>query len=364
VYVVAREQIFYGSELSAAIGGNGYGAADRIVLWRKMVRGFLLFVLVVLLAVLGTAAYLVYTPFGPGKETFVEIAPGTSTSAISAQLQAQRVIRNKYAFDLLKLVKHGTLKAGEYRFEQPVTMLEVYERLARGEVYTRLLVIPEGYNLFDVARAVQVAGLGNTGTFLRAEIENVKLIRDLDPTAQSLEGYLFPDTYHFPKSATPLTMLTAMVKRFRQEAARIGLTENVSQTVTLASLIEKETGVAEERPLVASVFENRLAKNMPLATDPSVIYAALLEGRYRGTIYASDLQSNSAYNTYKHTGLPPGPICNPGIASLQAAIHPAQTEYQYFVSDDNGHSVFAKTLAEHTEHVQAYRETVRSRDQK
>ncbi|MHB1023171.1 MAG: endolytic transglycosylase MltG [Acidobacteriaceae bacterium] len=329
-----------------------------------MVRGFLLFVLVVLLAVLGGTAYLIYTPFGPGMETFVEIAPGTSTPTISAQLQAQRVIRNRYAFDLLKLAKRGRLKAGEYRFEKPATMLEVYERLERGDVYTRVLVIPEGYNLFDIARAVEAAGLGRRDTFLRAEIENVKLIHDLNPEAQSLEGYLFPDTYHFPRSATPLTMLTVMVKRFRQEAAEIGLTENVSQTVTLASLIEKETGEAEERPLVASVFENRLAKGMPLATDPSVIYAALLEGRYRGAIYASDLQSNSAYNTYKHTGLPPGPICNPGVASLKAAMHPAETGYLYFVSDDNGHSVFSETLTEHAQHVQEYRKAERLKGQR
>lgn len=327
-------------------------------------RGFLLFVLVVLLAVLGAVAYLTYTPFGPGTETFVEIAPGTSTPTISAQLQAQRVIRNRYAFDLLKLAKRGKLKAGEYRFERPATMLEVYERLVRGDVYTRLLIIPEGYNLFDIARAVEASGLGHKDAFLRAEMENVALIRDLNPTAQSLEGYLFPDTYHFPHSATPLMMLTTMVKRFRQQAAEIGLTENVSQTVALASLIEKETGKAEERPLVASVFINRLAKNMPLATDPSVIYAALLEGRYRGTIYASDLQSTSAYNTYKHTGLPPGPICNPGIASLKAAMHPAETNYLYFVSDDNGHSIFSETLTEHTQHVQEYRKAERLKGQR
>ena len=151
-------------------------------------------------------------------------------------------------------------------------------------------------------------------------------------------------------------MLTAMVHRFRQATTQLGLTQNVAHTVTLASLIEKEVSQDAERPLVASVFVNRLAQGMPLATDPTVIYAALLEDRWRGTIYASDLQSPSPYNTYKHTGLPPGPISNPGIAALKAAMSPAQTEYLYFVSDAAGHSRFSTSLKEHAEQVQAYRQ--------
>src|SRR5580698_6282421 len=151
-------------------------------------------------------------------------------------------------------------------------------------------------------------------------------------------------------------MITAMVHRFWQDAGKLGLTHDVARTVTMASLIEKEVREDSERPLVASVFVNRLAQGMPLATDPTVIYAALLENRWRGTIYESDLQSPSLYNTYRHTGLPPGPIANPGIAALKAAISPAKTDYLYFVSDATGHSRFSADLKEHAEQVQAFRQ--------
>jgi UPF0755 protein len=147
-----------------------------------------------------------------------------------------------------------------------------------------------------------------------------------------------------------------MVRRFRRASAQLGLSGQMQQTVIMASLIEKEVNQDSERPLVASVFTNRLAKGMPLATDPTVIYAALLDGRWRGTIYASDLQADSPYNTYKHTGLPPGPICNPGMASLRAAMNPATTDYLYFVSDAAGHSRFSADLKEHAQQVEAYRE--------
>src|SRR5271168_1887791 len=176
------------------------------------------------------------------------------------------------------------------------------------------------------------------------------------PTPASLEGYLFPDTYQFSRHATPLQILSAMVRRFHQEAAQLGLIHDIPQTVIMASLIEKEVSQDAERPLVAGVFVNRLARGIPLATDPTVIYAALLDSRWRGTIYASDLQSPSPYNTYRHTGLPPGPICNPGIAAVRAAISPAQTDFLYFVSDAAGHSRFSASLKEHNEQVQAYRQ--------
>ena len=156
-------------------------------------------------------------------------------------------------------------------------------------------------------------------------------------------------------------MLTAMVKRFRQVSAQLGLSgsPDLARTVDLASLIEKEVNVEGERGLVAGVFRNRMAAGMPLATDPSVVYAAMLAGRWRGTIYQSDLQSDSPYNTYKHAGLPPGPIANPGVAALRAAMHPAETEYLYFVADAQGHSRFSAGLKEHEQQVQAYRQAIR-----
>ena len=322
-------------------------------------RFFLVFVLLVLVAC-GGVAYIVYAPFGPSTETFVDVAPGTGASAIAAQMQKKGIIRSRYGFDLLHLQKGGTLKAGEYRFDHPVPMPEIYARLARGDVYTKALTIPEGYNIFDIAAAVEAAGFTKRDIFLAAERQHTELIANLLPSGShpsSLEGYLFPDTYHFSRHATPVQMLTAMVRRFRQVSNQLGIDPaDMMRTVTLASVIEKEVGQETERPLVAGVFVNRLARSMPLATDPTVIYAALLENRWRGTIYASDLQSPSPYNTYRHTGLPPGPISNPGIAALQAALHPAQTDYLYFVSDAAGHTRFSVDLKEHAQQVQAYRE--------
>jgi UPF0755 protein len=325
--------------------------------------------LLVALVCAALAAYAVYAPIGPPagisdqQAIYVDIAPGTGTQAIAAQLQRAGVLRSRFAFLLLRAVKGGKLMAGEYRFNHPAPATEVYARILRGDVYTIPLTIPEGYNIFDIAQAVESAGLGSRDAFLAAEHSQTALIRDLSPNAPSLEGYLFPDTYRFTHHTTPAQMLAAMVKRFRQVAAQIGLTANPGQdpasTVILASLIEKEVNQDSERPLVASVFTNRLAQGMPLATDPSVIYAALLDGRYRGAIYASDLQSGSPYNTYRQTGLPPGPICNPGIAALKAALAPASTSYLYFVADAQGHSRFSATLKEHSQQVETYRRAVR-----
>jgi UPF0755 protein len=319
--------------------------------------------LLLLLLTAAAAAYIVYTPYGPTSETFVNVAPGTGSSAIATQMEKAGIIRSRYGFDLLRLKKSGTLKAGEYRFDHPVPMPEVYARLIQGDVYTQALTIPEGYNIFDIAAAIETAGFGKRDAFLAAERQHTELIADLLPSGahpESLEGYLFPDTYRFSRHATPLQMLTAMVHRFRQVSTQLGIDRtNIAHTVILASVIEKEVAQDTERPLVAGVFVNRLARFMPLATDPTVIYAALLDNRWRGTIYASDLQSPSPYNTYKHTGLPPGPISNPGIAALRAAMHPAQTDYLYFVSDAAGHTRFSVDLKEHAAQVQAYRQAER-----
>jgi UPF0755 protein len=319
--------------------------------------------LVVLILLAGFAFWMVKTPFGPQGETFVDIAPHTSTEAIGATLEQRGVIRSRYGFELLRAMAavRGTksLKAGEYRFDHPVAMTEVYEKIARGEVYTVSLTIPEGYNIFDIAEAVENAGLGKRDEFLAAERKHTELIAEWTSKSErepeSLEGYLFPDTYHFAHHTTAEQMLAAMVKRFRVEAAVLGLSGDVPRVVTMASLVEKEVSQDNERPLVAGVFANRLAKGMTLATDPTVIYAAMLANRWRGTIYASDLKFDSPYNTYVHAGLPPGPICNPGMAALKAAISPAKTEYLYFVSDAAGHSRFAATLKEHNGNVTAYR---------
>lgn len=308
----------------------------------------------------GGLAWLFHAPFGPARETFVEIPAGTGTITIAGALKSQQIIRSATAFELYRALARGTLKAGEYRFEGPLKLADVYRKIARGDVYTRALVIPEGFNIFDIASAVQNAGLASAPDFLAAERRNTTLIHDLSPHAVSLEGYLFPSTYQFGRHATPDQMVAAMVKRFRVVAAQAGLlhTPDPASSVILASLIEKEVNVGAERALVSGVFENRLRLGMPLATDPTVIYAAMLDGRWRGTIYQSDLQSPSPYNTYRHPGLPPGPIASPGLPALQAALHPAQTSYLYFVADAQHHSQFSADLKTHEAQVQAYRKAI------
>src|SRR5208283_1605135 len=276
-------------------------------------------VLVLLLLGAGAAAWLVLTPYGPETETFVNVAPGSSAAAIGRKLEAAGVVRSRYAFDLVRWLRHATLEAGVYRFDHPAPATEVYARIARGDVVTITLTVPEGANIFDIATRVEQAGLGNRQSFLAAAVSQTELVADIDPGAASLEGYLFPDTYRFSPTVTAAEIAAAMVRRFRVVAAQLGLKESVHRVVTLASLVERETAVDAERPLVASVFENRLAKKMPLNTDPAVIYGLELTGHWRGVIYQSDLTRDTPYNTYLHTGLPPGPVANPGIPSLRAA---------------------------------------------
>jgi UPF0755 protein len=324
-----------------------------------MLKLFAKLIVIALIVAAGLLAYAVLLPAGPHEETLVQLRPGSSAKRIAADLQKAGIIRSQYAF-LLWHQLHGRkpLKAGEYSFDHPARVREVYDRIARGDMFVRLLVIPEGYNMFDIAAAVEEAGLGKRDDFLKVARADIALIHDLDPQATSLEGYLFPDTYRLTRTQTLHDIAAAMVHRFRQAAQNAGLTKDFHTTVTMASIVEKETGAPEERPEVASVFYNRLQKHMVLATDPTVIYAALLNNRYRGTIYRSDLLYDSPYNTYRNQGLPPGPICNPGRASLQAALHPASTDYLFFVSDNRGHHNFSRTEAEHARNVAAYRRAV------
>jgi UPF0755 protein len=324
--------------------------------------GTVLLLFCVLIGTAGGAAWLLFTPFGPEAETFVEVPQGSSAARIGRLLESAGIIRTRYAFDLMRIWKHGTLRAGEYRFDHPETLEEVYARIQRGDVYTKAVVVPEGASMFDIAARLEQAGLGTRQEFLKAAVQDTNMVADFDPHARSLEGYLFPDTYHFSRKATSGQIAATMVRRFRQAATQIGLKENVHAVVTLASLVERETAVDSERPLVASVFANRLAKKMPLMTDPSVIYGLELEQAWRGTIYASDLKHDTPYNTYLHAGLPPGPIANPGLPSLRAALKPAQSAYLYFVAsgqNPQGHSLFAETLEEHNRNVAGYRSAMK-----
>jgi peptidoglycan lytic transglycosylase G len=321
------------------------------------VRNFLILVLIAAIACAAWLAWAVVLPVNPGGMKFVLLRPGWSVRHIAQTLQHEGIIRSAPAFLAVHYaLGKGSLKAGEYKFDSPATALEVRDRLLRGDVFARAVVVPEGYNLYDIAAVVEQAGLAPAADFIAVASE-VSLLRDIDPNATSLEGYLFPDTYQFTRIDTPHDIAAAMVHRFRQTAQKIGLLgrPDIHRIVTMASIVEKETAAPEERPLVASVYYNRLNRNMLLGADPTVIYAALLAGRYRGTIYQSDLQYDSPYNTYKFAGLPPGPIANPGAASLQAAMHPMQSDFIYFVSDNAGHHRFSRTAAEHEKNVAAYR---------
>ncbi len=315
-----------------------------------------------MLVVAGWLAWALILPVTPAGQKFVLLRPGFSSRRIATELQSAGVIRSANAFVLWHYLHHRrSLKAGEYLFEKTANAKAVHDRLARGDIYVHTVVIPEGFNIFEVAQAMQDAGLGPKEEFSNAEMNSSSLIADLAPRAKTLEGFLFPNTYEFTRTQTTQEMLGEMVKQFRQVARQIGLDSDVEKTVVVASIIEKETSVAEEAPVVASIYYNRLNKNMALQADPSVIYAELVAGTYTGALHHDDMQFTSDYNTYTHRGLPPGPIANPGKASLEAAMHPAATDYLYFVSDGNGHHRFAKSLEEHNKNVAAFRKTVEGR---
>ena len=312
--------------------------------------------LVVVLGLCGCAAWLVYATITPPANTSLLLHSGYSTRRIAAELKKARVIRSEFAFLLWHELHHKrSLKAGEYRFEREATLPQVYGRIARGDIYFHVVTIPEGYTMFDIAKAMEDAGLGSAADFLQVVETQTQLISDLAPEATSLEGYLFPNTYQFTRTESLEEMAAAMVHQFRAVAQEIGLNADVAKVVTMASIVEKETAASEERPLVASVYYNRLAQNMALDADPSVIYAELLTGTYQGSLRHADLAVNSPYNTYRFPGLPPGPIGNPGKSALEAALHPGNSKFLYFVSDGNGHHRFARSLEEHNRNVVAYR---------
>ena len=298
-----------------------------------------------------------------GPEVFVDIPKGTSTAGIAGRLARAGVIR--YAWQLLAaraLRADARLEAGEYRFAAADTAWNVFGRLARGDVFYYELTVPEGDNVFDIARKVGALGRMKREDMLRAAAD-ASPIRDLDAKAPTLEGYLFPSTYRLTRHTTAGELCRTMTAEFRKEWRSLDPGgASVHDTVTLASMVEKETGNAAERPFVASVFRNRLEKGMALDCDPTAIYAALMDRRYRGAIHRSDLESQNAYNTYRHAGLPPGPIANPGRASLQAALEPANSDYLYFVAkaDGTGHR-FSRTMAEHNERVKEYRRGLKAR---
>ena len=303
------------------------------------------------------------TPYGnfPKAGVFLEIQHGASHAEIAKLLASGGVIRSSTSFRLLARRFPGEkLQAGEYLFDRPRTPEEVFRLLAEGHVYLHALTVPEGYTMMDIAELVDRERLATRDAFLAAA-RDAEAIHELAPEARTLEGFLFPDTYKFPRGTPPQKIAEAMVRRFRQIWGALPARDfsaegpNALRIVTMASLVERETAVAEERPRVASVFYNRLKRGVALDCDPTVIYALRLADKYNGALSSGDLRFDSPYNTYHHRGLPPGPIGNPGAASLHAALAPEKTDYFYFVADAEGHHIFSRTLAEHNRNVAKYR---------
>ena len=331
-----------------------------------MKRAVLLSVSVLVVAMAAAGAWLLIGAERPykgyaGGEQFVEIPPGAGTSSIGRRLAESGIVRDQISFRVA-LARSGQarrLQAGEYRFDRPMTTREVIDKIVRGEVFLRPLTFPEGLTARQMSEIYEREGGGSKADFMRAA-RNAALVHDIDREAEDLEGYLFPDTYALPRKATADQLVQRMVTAFRdvltpdlvQKAAARGL--SVRQLLTLASLVEKETAKAEERPVVAAVYTNRLEIGMGMQCDPTVIYALERVGKYTGNLTREDLRFDSPYNTYRYAGLPPGPIASPGRAALEAAASPADVPYIYFVSRNDGSHVFSTTLDEHNRNVFEY----------
>ncbi|MFL6199577.1 MAG: endolytic transglycosylase MltG [Thermoanaerobaculia bacterium] len=331
--------------------------------WKRVLPGLLvlLALLLIPLGMLGWSWLKLQRPYQgyAGDERIVQIEPGMGASQILERLQQEGVLADARLARsyLIYFMDSSAMQAGEYRFRGPLTTPQVLRMLVKGRVLTHSITVIEGLTLEEIATQLDRAGYGRRQAFLDL-MRSPALVADLDPEAQDLEGYLFPETYSFARSVNERTIVQAMVRTFRErfeKEVRPLFDRNprgtVRQLVTLASIVEKEAQVATERPLIAAVYRNRLDRGIGLMADPTVIYALKRAGRWNGNIRRDDLRMESPYNTYRYAGLPPGPICNPGLASLVAAAEPAEAPYFYFVSRNDGTHVFAETLAEHNRNV-------------
>ncbi len=336
----------------------------------KKVLGII--ILAALVAAAGTAAWVWYSlerPYQgfPAQGVFVDLPHGASSRTVARLLKQNGVVRSSFAFEFYaRRHPKRRLQAGEYFFDHAISGHDVFWQIADGRIYEQPFTVREGETIFDIAHDLETEKFMTADEFLTAA-QNPDLIRDVAPHAKTLEGFLFPATYFLPRHPAASDVTAEMVHKFKEEWQRIAPAESkqdtsglehgrpVASVVTLASLVERETPKPEERPLVAGAFENRLRKNIPLQCDPTVIYAMQDAGQYNGTLTGADLHFPSPYNTYAHPGLPPGPIGNPGEASLRAALEPAHTDYIYFVANTQGGHFFAATLAEHNRNVTRYR---------
>jgi UPF0755 protein len=326
--------------------------------------GILLVLLMVPAALAGWSWLKLQRPYkgyaGPAKR--ITIAPGTGTSQILQTLERQGVLADgKLARVYLIFQGEPKIQAGEYRFQGALTTGQVLRMLVKGRIINRTVTIVEGLTLEEIAEQLAREGYGRREVFLDL-MRSPRLIADLDPDAPDLEGYLFPETYSFAVGAGEREIVETLVKTFRRRferdvrplLAKGSPGRSVRQVVTLASIVEKEAKASADRPLIAAVYRNRLDRRIGLAADPTVIYALKRVGRWNGNIRREDLRMDSPYNTYRYAGLPPGPICSPGLASLTAAAAPAAVPYLYFVSRNDGTHVFAQTLAEHNRNVEIW----------
>jgi UPF0755 protein len=320
-----------------------------------------------LVAASGLALYVRHEwrrPGTPAEGGTVEIPHGLGTREIIGLLEDKKVIPSRnlaLAYILYSGMRHK-LQAGEYSFDQPMTIPEIIGKLASGNVVLHKFTVPEGLTAAAIAQKWQEQGFGSAEEFSDAAATATDLVRIFDMRAVSVEGYLFPETYSFRKHTTARQAVETMIARFRQIVGKLEQEVpaekwplNLHDTVILASLVETEAALSDERPLVASVYLNRLNRHILLQCDPTVIYALMQASKYRGTLTLADLQFNSPYNTYVKPGLPPGPIASPGYAALLAAIQPAATKYLFFVRTVESRHTFSEDLAAHNRAVAAYR---------
>jgi UPF0755 protein len=321
------------------------------------VKKLLLFIAIAYILIRMATIYIYNHPCE--KEGFILIPYGYSGARVAGLLYEGGYIHHPALFRFLLLVDERGIKAGEYHIHRGSSLIAVYEKLVRGEVYFRRVTIPEGKDIFEIARIFEDNDFFPGQEFLSAS-RDTRFIADLAPDAETVEGYLFPDTYQLSRGMETEQVIRLMVgglKRvltpeLRNRAKELGL--SLHQLITLASLIEKETSVPEERPLISAVFHRRLKRRIPLQCDPTLIYALKLSGKYDGNIRRKDLKLDSPYNTYINSGLPPGPVANPGKDAILAALFPADVAYLYFVSMNDGRHYFSKTLAEHNRAVYRY----------
>jgi UPF0755 protein len=315
-----------------------------------------------LAALLDNALSLEYKGYA-GDSVIVDIPHGMHRWRVATLLQKNGVIHSRIAFELYShWHQRRPLQAGEYLFSGPMTERQVFWKIANGKINVIAVQIPEGWTMFEIADQLERQKLCSREDFLRVA-RDPALILDLSPHARSLEGFLFPSTYLFTRHTPPEEIAETMVRQFRtvwsalnpELAVQASSDPSIDSVVTMASLVERETPLESERPLVAGIFYNRLGRGLPLQCDPTVQYALALAGRPTQIVRHADLRVDSPYNTYLRQGLPPGPIANPGEASLRAAIDPAKTDFMYFVANDAGGHFFSRTLAEHNRNVAIYR---------